>query len=55
MSFGIYMAGYVILLIGLGIGAHMLHIPPKWIAVGLTILVGAGILSGVSATRRRDP
>ena len=29
MSFGIYIAGYVILIIGLAIGAHLLHTPPK--------------------------
>ena len=55
MSFAIYLIGFIILLIGLAVGAHMMNIPPRWIAVGCTVLAGAGILSAVSATRRRDP
>lgn len=55
MSFAIYLVGYVILIIGLAIGANMLHMPPRWIAVGCTVMIGVGILSAVSSTRRRDP
>jgi hypothetical protein len=55
MSFTIYLIGYVILIIGLGIGAHLMHMPPRWIAVGVIVLVGMGILSGVAQTRQRDP
>jgi hypothetical protein len=29
MSFGIYIAGYVILITGLAIGAHLLGVPPS--------------------------
>ena len=54
MSFAIYLVGYIILIIGLAIGANMMHVPPRWIAVGCTIMVGMGILSAVAATRRRD-
>ena len=55
MSFAIYLVGYIILIIGLAIGANMLHMPPRWIAVGCTVMIGAGILSAVANTRRRDP
>ena len=55
MSFGIYIVGYIILIIGLAIGANMLHIPPKWIGVGVICLVGIAILHGVTATRQKDP
>ena len=55
MSFGIYLAGYIIMIIGLAIGAHLLHVPPRWIGVGVLVLVGLGILKGVAATRQRDP
>ena len=54
MSFAIYLIGYLILIIGLAIGAHLLHIPPRWIGVGVIILAGLGILSGVARTRQRD-
>ena len=54
MSFGIYIVGYIILIIGLAIGANMLHIPPKWIGVGVICLIGIAILHGVTATRQKD-
>ena len=54
MSFGIYIAGYIILIIGLAIGANMLNLPPKWIGVGILCLVGVAIMHGVTATRQRD-
>jgi Mn2+/Fe2+ NRAMP family transporter len=54
MSFGIYLVGYIIMIIGLAIGAHLLHVPPRWIGVGVLVLVGLGILHGVTATRQRD-
>jgi hypothetical protein len=55
MSFGIYLVGYIIMIVGLGIGAHLMHVPAQWIGVGVLVLVGLGILHGVTATRHRDP
>jgi hypothetical protein len=55
MSFGIYAAGYAILIGGLIYGAHLVHVPGRWIVVGAIVLLGLGILSGVKATRQRDP
>jgi len=55
MSFGIYLIGYAVLIVGLALGAHMMHIPPRWIAVGVIVMAGIGILSGVARTRQRDP
>jgi hypothetical protein len=55
MSFGLYAIGFVILIGGLIYGANLLHLPGAWIAVGSIILLGFGILTGVKATRQRDP
>jgi len=55
MSFGLYLVGFIVLIIGLALGAHMMHMPPRWIGVGVIVLVGLGILSGVATTRHRDP
>ena len=55
MSFGIYIGGYIILIIGLAIGANMLHVPHKWIGVGVLCLIGIAIIHGVTATRQKDP
>ena len=55
MSFGIYIVGYIILIVGLAMGAFFLHIPPRWILVGVICLVGLSIVHGVTATRQKDP
>ena len=54
MSFGIYMIGFILLVIGLAIGASMMHIAAQWIAVGVICMIGLGILLGVTTTRQRD-
>jgi len=55
MSFGIYIVGYIIFIVGLGIGASLLHVPGKWIGVGVLCLIGIAIVHGVTATRQKDP
>jgi hypothetical protein len=55
MSFGIYLAGFLLLIAGLIYGAVILHISTQWIVVGAMVLVGLGVLSGVKATKSRDP
>jgi uncharacterized protein (DUF486 family) len=54
MSFGIYIGGYIILIIGLAIGAYLLHVPQNWIGVGVLCLTGIAIIHGVTATRHKD-
>jgi hypothetical protein len=55
MSFGIYAAGFAILIGGLVYAAHLMHVPVQWIVVGAVIMLGVGILSAVKATRQKDP
>ena len=55
MSFGIYLAGFAILICGLAYGAHLMHMPMHWIAAGAVVMIGIGILSAVKATRPKDP
>jgi hypothetical protein len=54
MSFGIYAAGFAILIAGLAYAAHLVHMPTQWILTGAVVLVGIGILSAVKATRQKD-
>jgi hypothetical protein len=54
MSFGIYIAGFTILIGGLVYAAHLVHLPAHWIVVGAVVLSGAGIMSAVKATRQKD-
>lgn len=55
MSFGLYVLGFVLLIIGVAYGAHLAHVPTHWIAVAIIALLGIGIMSAVSRTRMRDP
>jgi hypothetical protein len=54
MSFGIYATGFAIMIGGLAYAAHLVHIPMHWIMVGVIVMIGIGILSGVKATRQKD-
>jgi hypothetical protein len=55
MSFSLYAIGFAIVIGGLIYAAYLLHIPAHWIAVGAVVLLGFGILTGVKATRQKDP
>jgi hypothetical protein len=55
MSFGLYAIGFAIMIGGLIYRAHLMHVPTHWIVAGAIVLLGVGILSGVKATRQRDP
>ena len=55
MTFGLYLVGFIILIVGLALGAYLVHVPAMWIGVGVIILVGLGVMMGVATTRQRDP
>lgn len=55
MSFALYVLGYIVMIIGLAYGAYLLHVPNRWITVGVIVMVGLGIVTGVSTTRHKDP
>ena len=55
MSFALYIFGFLLLIVGRVYGAAILHATRNWIVVGTIVLVGVGILSGVKATRQKDP
>lgn len=54
-AFALYVIGFIVLLGGLIYGAWLVHIPQAWIVVGALVLIGIGIMSAVSHTKRRDP
>ena len=55
MSFMIYIVGFVILIVGLALAANMIGISGTWIGIGVIVLIGIGVLTGVTRTRRPDP
>jgi positive regulator of sigma E activity len=54
-SFGTYLIGFIILVVGLAIAASLLGAPTTWIAVGAVVLIGVGIISATTRTKPRDP
>lgn len=53
-SFSLYMIGFAVFIGGLAYGAFLLGAPPTYIAVGVVILAGIGIMSATGRTRTRD-
>ena len=54
-SFVLYLIGMLVVIGGLAYGASLAGLSTQWIAVGVVVLLGIGIVSGVSKTRRKDP
>ncbi len=54
-SFGIYIFGFVILIVGLALAANLLGVSATWIGIGVIILIGVGVIMGVNRTKRPDP
>lgn len=55
MCFALYRPGMVTVICGPAQGAYLIHIPPQWIGVGIVVLPGLGILTGVAGPRQKDP
>lgn len=54
-SFQTYLLGFIILIIGLAGAAHLLDVPTEWIAVGVIVMIGIGVLAATTRTKPRDP
>ena len=54
-SFGTYLVGFLILIIGLGMAAYLLNVPTMWIAVGVIVLIGIGVLMATTRGKMKDP
>lgn len=53
-SFGTYLLGFLLVIVGLAFAAYLLNVPPTWIAVGAIVMIGLGILTATTRTRPRD-
>jgi hypothetical protein len=54
-SFGTYLVGFLVVILGLAFAAYLLNAPPMWIAVGVIVLIGLGIVMATTRTRPKDP
>lgn len=55
MSFTLYLVGFVVVIVGVAWGLSKAGVPSEWIAIACLILLGVGIVMGVSRTRMKDP
>ncbi len=49
-QFQMYLFGFIVLIIGLSAAAYLLGAPPVWIAVGVIIMIGIGIMAATTRT-----
>lgn len=54
-SFATYIIGFVILVVGLAMAAYLLDVPGVWIAVGVVVALGIGVITATSRTKTKDP
>lgn len=55
MSFALYLLGFVLVIVGIAWGMSTAGIGSLYIGIVSVILLGLGILTGVSKTRSKDP
>ena len=53
-SLSVYLLGFLVLTAGLAMAAHLAGVPAAWIGAGGVVMIGLGILLGVTKTRRRE-
>jgi hypothetical protein len=54
MSFAIYLVGFVVFVAGVAWALVTAGLPHLYVAISVVILVGLGIISGVTRTRTKD-
>ena len=54
-SFGIYLIGFVLIVAGVAYGLVLAGLETTWVIVAAVILIGLGVVTGVSRTKRPDP
>jgi uncharacterized membrane protein len=54
-SFSTYLIGFIVLIIGLAIGAVLAGVPQVWVIVGCIILIGMAIVMATTRTKPKDP
>lgn len=53
-SLGLYLVGFIVLVGGITMGLHLAGLPDAWVAVAGIVLVGIGVITGVTRMRGRD-
>lgn len=53
-SLGIYLLGFLVVVVGVVMALHLAGVPDAWVAVAGVVLVGIGVITGVTRMRDRD-
>ena len=53
-SLSVYLLGFLLVTAGLAMAAHLAGVPAAWIGAGGVVMLGLGILLGVTKTRQRE-
>ncbi len=53
-NLAVYMIGIILVIAGGAWAAHQVGISQTWIAIGILVILGIGLASGVGRTRRRE-
>ena len=51
----IYLLGTLLVVAGLAYGANRLGVSHVWIIVGSLVIIGFGLMAGITKTRQKDP
>ena len=53
-NFTVYMIGMVLVACALAYGAHLIGVDTRWIGIGVTVLIGIGVMAAIVKTRRPE-
>ena len=54
MSFALYLVGFLLVIAGVAWGLVRVGVSTVWVIIACVILLGLGVLTGVTRTRTRD-
>jgi predicted tellurium resistance membrane protein TerC len=54
-AFALYAIGFLVFIAGVLYAETLMHVPQTWVLVTALVLIGIGVMSAVSHTKRRDP
>jgi hypothetical protein len=54
-NFIVYLIGTLIVVGALAYGASLAGVNATWIAIGALIIIGFGLMTGITRTRQKDP
>lgn len=51
----VYLLGTLLVVAGLAYGASRMGVGTVWIVVGALVIIGLGLMGGITKTRQKDP